>query len=775
MQLALPGVGTFVPGSWTIGNLANGASATLSIYAKVNTDTVVTTISNTATVSADQSDNNTDNNTATATLTVAQPSTDLSLTKTADQTNPAEGDIVKFTLKVTNNGNVADTNVAVNDLVPGGLTTLMAIPTQGSYVAGTGIWSVGTLNAGASATLTIYTKVNAGTAGSTIVNSATATGDLTDSNPANNTASASVTVKNPTASVDLSLTKTVDKTAPSEGDTVLFTVTVTNNSTNTTATNVNVSDLVPTGLKIVAAIPNAGGTYCGNAACGPLNLAAGQWSVGSLAPGASASLKIYTKVNGGTACQAITNTASLLTLDQADPNAANNSASASISVQGEDCGGNNNGGGGGNSSVNLSLTKTADNSSPNVGSTVHFTITVANESSSTAATNVAVNDVLPAGLIYVSSTASSGSYNANSGIWSVSTLAPQATSTLAITTTIDGDAACQAVTNTANVTADQSNVGDESASATVKVAGSGCGGGGGDSGADLSITKTADVSSATLNDTINYTLTVTNNGPQDATRVVASDTLPSDLTFVSANPGVGSFDSSTGLWTIGNLASGSSTTLTLAAKVNSGDPGDKIANTATVSGSQADSNAGNNSSTVKVNYNNSIHADISNGGGGGGGGGFLFNLIITKTGLGTGTVTSMDGNINCGQNCSASYPSGSQVTLSATPGSNSSFTGTWSGGGCSGDGSCVVTMTGNTAVNAHFSSKTNGNSGGNNNPKFAALILGDFTDTPSNATGSPGQVLGARTSLPRTGEDLPTLLLLVLIGLVVVDRKYKLI
>ena len=65
-------------------------------------------------------------------------------------------------------------------------------------------------------------------------------------------------------------------------------------------------------------------------------------------------------------------------------------------------------------------------------------------------------------------------------------------------------------------------------------------------------------------------------------------------------------------------------------------------------------------------------------------------LSATKDGSGTGTVASSPSGIDCGSDCSNDYDHGIDVTLTATPGSNSDFAG-WSGA-CSGIGTCVVTM-----------------------------------------------------------------------------------
>src|SRR5207247_9764469 len=79
----------------------------------------------------------------------------------------------------------------------------------------------------------------------------------------------------------------------------------------------------------------------------------------------------------------------------------------------------------------------------------------------------------------------------------------------------------------------------------------------------------------------------------------------------------------------------------------------------------------------------------------------LYTLTVTKTGSGGGTVTSSPAGIICGATCSASFASGTSVTLTATPASGSVFTG-WSGAGCSGTGSCAVTMNAAQSVTAPF-------------------------------------------------------------------------
>jgi hypothetical protein len=76
-------------------------------------------------------------------------------------------------------------------------------------------------------------------------------------------------------------------------------------------------------------------------------------------------------------------------------------------------------------------------------------------------------------------------------------------------------------------------------------------------------------------------------------------------------------------------------------------------------------------------------------------------LTVTKSGAGAGTVTSVPAGISCGATCSSVFAGGTVVTLTAAPTGSDVFAG-WSGGGCSGTGTCVVTLNADTTVTAQF-------------------------------------------------------------------------
>ena len=86
-------------------------------------------------------------------------------------------------------------------------------------------------------------------------------------------------------------------------------------------------------------------------------------------------------------------------------------------------------------------------------------------------------------------------------------------------------------------------------------------------------------------------------------------------------------------------------------------------------------------------------------------------LTVATSGSGTGTVTSSPAGISCPATCSATFPQDTQVTLTATPGTNDVFS-SWSGA-CSGTASCTVTVSAANSVTANFAAASTGGGGGN--------------------------------------------------------------
>ncbi|PUZ26065.1 hypothetical protein DCC81_17645 [Chitinophaga parva] len=537
---ATPATGTYnaATGKWTIGALTSGQATSMTISAIVNPDGVY---SNTATTSVTQADKDNSDNTASITTPVVTQLTNLSITKTADRTDADVNDLVLFTLTAKNNGPSKATNVTVTDLLPTGYTFMSA--SDAGYNNTTGKWTIATLASGATAQLQISTRVNAG---GNYTNTATIAGTELDTVSTDNSASVTVTA-HPVASVRV--TKTVDNATPDVNTSVTFTITAKNDGPSN-ATNVKVSDALPTGYTQTSATASTG-TFTG-----------GVWTIGSLANGASAILTVKAKVN---VTGNYINTATVSAAEK-DPDATDNTASAATTPV---------------PVADLQLAKTISNTTPDVGSNVTFTLTARNNGAS-AANNVVVNDVLKNGYTFVSANPAA-SYDDAAGNWVIGALAANASATLTITAKVNPTGAYD---NTAWISGlekdnDKTNDTAKVAAPTVRAL------------TDLSITKTVDSTTVDPGHNLHFTLTAHNAGPSDATGVTVTDLLPTGYTFVSAsNAG---YDKTTGTWTIGALASGSDAVLTITATVKTSGV---YTNTASITGTQTDTVAANNTASA---------------------------------------------------------------------------------------------------------------------------------------------------------------------------------
>ena len=191
--------------------------------------------------------------------------------------------------------------------------------------------------------------------------------------------------------------------------------------------------------------------------------------------------------------------------------------------------------------------------------------------------NVTVTDTLPAGL---TPTGWSGSPQWSCVIagqtvtcTNTNTLNAGASYTAIGITVSVAQSAASSLTNTATVSGGGQAVttNDSSSDPTTIV-----------SSSDLSLTKVTTSPGSGVGSTAIFTITLTNAGPTDATGVAVRDQLPSGLTYLSSIASVGSYNSGTGIWTVGNVASGLSPTLQISARV---DITGSLTNTAQVSAS----------------------------------------------------------------------------------------------------------------------------------------------------------------------------------------------
>jgi uncharacterized repeat protein (TIGR01451 family) len=234
-------------------------------------------------------------------------------------------------------------------------------------------------------------------------------------------------------------------------------------------------------------------------------------------------------------------------------------------------------------SADLAITQTAS-SSPTLNQNVTLTLTVTNNSG-IAATNVAVTDLLPSGLTYVSDD-SGGAYNSTTGTWAVGSVSGSGSNTLHIVATVE---TTDPITNLAQITANtplDPNPANNQASVTIHAPRE----------ADLAIVVSPDGGNATAKSDITYQLVVTNNGGDPAYNVQVASTFPLPIKSFTATAGV--FNSGTGAWNIASLGKGFSETLT--ATITPQACGSSETVMAQVSSGIADPNTGNNNSSTTV-------------------------------------------------------------------------------------------------------------------------------------------------------------------------------
>jgi uncharacterized repeat protein (TIGR01451 family)/fimbrial isopeptide formation D2 family protein len=566
---ASPSAGTnYSPatGVWQVGTIPAGGEKTLSIVAAVPGPGLFTNVA--AVSTTDQFDPDHSNDRGESTISTREA--DLAVTKTVDNATPNVGDLITFTVTVSNLGPDSANNVEITDSFPvAGLQLVSGTPSQGSFDSGTGVWTVGTVDVGVGSeqTLTIQARVLAPAANTVPpaqTNVATVTAaDEYDPDPSNDTDTATETPQY----ADLAVTKTTSNVQPNVGDTFTYTVTLQNLGT-ATATNVEVTEYFPSNIAVVDITPTTG-TRFNETPTG------GVWSVPTIAPGDSVVLVINARASNASVAF---NTVTITHSDVWDPNDSNNSSRTPTDPQ----------------SADLFMRKTVDNPRPEVGDEVTFTLTLENLGP-TAAQNVEVADALPAGLRFVSA-APADDYDSSTGVWEVFTLAANATTTLTITALVlepaSGTGAVSPSTNiaTATSTTVDPNPNNNTGTSTVTPL-----------QADLAVQKTASNLTPQIGTTFEYTIQLSNFGPDTASNFTVNDLLPPEVIYVSHAATVGTYDEDTGVWTSNTpVTTADRPKLVITVRVNTGNSGGIVTNTARVDSGTWDPDRDNNSSTEEV-------------------------------------------------------------------------------------------------------------------------------------------------------------------------------
>ncbi|WP_019268928.1 DUF11 domain-containing protein [Methanobrevibacter smithii] len=318
----------------------------------------------------------------------------------------------------------------------------------------------------------------------------------------------SLVVGNKTAGVNVTVPeinpdKTVDNEIPNFGDNVTYTVKVTNDGIGD-ANNVVITDVLDKGLKFL----NATGNFTYDEKTGTIT-----WIV-DLDKGETKTFNVNVTVLG---YGVLPNTVAV----------GNKTAVRNITVP------------------EIITVKEVNSSDIHIGDEITYTITVSN-SGKINATNVVIRDILPEGLKFINAS-NGGVYDPVTGIitWILNITA---NSTVDLTADV-------CVNKSGNIT-NTVNVGNKTSNCTIES---------GDI-VDLEIHIVADKSEIYVGDNVVYTVTVINNGPSDAINTIANILIPNALSILSYNATKGTFDITSGNWSIGNLTNGEKVVLTFVAK-----------------------------------------------------------------------------------------------------------------------------------------------------------------------------------------------------------------
>jgi uncharacterized repeat protein (TIGR01451 family) len=534
-----------------------------------------------------------------------KPGADLSITKTASPSPVVTGNVLTYTLSVNNNGPNTATNVVVSDPLPGGTTFGSCSSSQGScsLQGNSVVANLGDIKSPGFASVTIRVIVTA-PGNSTITNTAVVSSDTPDTSTANNTVSVTTNVTGvatptpvptgtptpgvpPGPTTDLVLSKTASPATVVSGSTVTFQLGVTNNKGGSaTATGVVVTDPLPVGATFLSCTTSQGS--CLGPAVGSNGTVVA--NLGSIPNPGFALVTIVATVTapGGTS---FTNTA-VVSSTTFDTDLSSNTASVSVTVAAAPTG------------ADLSVVKTSS-ANPSTGSSLTYTINVHNGGPDPA-TGVIVNDPIPSGTTFVSCVPSqgtctgpavgtNGTVTANLGGMALSS---NATITIVVNVTASAGSTLVNTAVVSSAVTDPNPANNSSTTVTLVLP----------PATDLSLTKTGLPNPVVTGNPLTYTVTVNNLGPNPANIVEVNDPLPPLTTFVSCTPSTGTCalvaggPSGTVRAQLGDMAFPGSATVTIVVQVNAPGPS-TLSNTATVSSTTPDLNAGNNSQTISTTVN----------------------------------------------------------------------------------------------------------------------------------------------------------------------------
>ncbi|EJS61639.1 hypothetical protein ICE_00831 [Bacillus cereus BAG1X1-2] len=614
---AIPASTTFIPDSVTINgiqqlgaqpalgvnipNIAPGETVTVTFQVNVISVPPSSSIMGNDTIlySYTVDPNGTPATTSTSTNIVTNPVLDAMITmvKSVDQTLVTLGDTITYTTILTNNGNTNATNITFTDFIPDGTTfitdsvTINGI-TQIGLNPNTGI-TIGSIAPNSSISIAFQVTATSTPVQNPIANSATASytfiadpnAPIVSRNVTSNTTFTTINTANILSS------KQVDKAFSHIGDTLTYTVTLTNNG-NSSAQNVIFTDAMSSGTKFITnsfsinGIPQSGADPTNGVNIGPITA------------GATVTVSFQVNVTSLPTQNPIVNFSST-SYQLVSPPDAETSISNPVSTQIKE--------------AILSMTKNESVSFADIGQTAFYTTSITNIGN-TDATNIVFTDALPSGLTFVPNTLTvdgvlQPSANPNTGVL-LATLPPNEIYSIVFQVTVNSIPPINPAPNTATTTYEFTVDPPISSAATsnttlLQI-----------NNATIISTKTANLTFADVGNTITFTLNLPNTGNVTATDVTIIDILDSNLSFVPNSFTVNgqtipNADLSTGV-NIGSINGGNTAIVTFQATVITLPTLNPISNSASttyhyvVDPSQPPITISNQSNTTTTQINSAI-------------------------------------------------------------------------------------------------------------------------------------------------------------------------
>ena len=475
------------------------------------------------------------------------------------------GDTLTYTIKLTNNGN-ADGTVTVTDEIPAGTTLVeKSITNNGVESNGTITWTDVEVKAGDTVEVSFKVTINNDTKTS-VRNTAV----IDDNKP---------TEEVETKVANITGAKSVDKSTAKVGDTLTYTIELTNSGNGDG--KVTVTDEIPTGTTLVADSITANGSY--NEENKTIT-----WTDVKVEAGKTAEVSFKATINSDTKTS-VTNKAVI------DGNKPTEEVETRI--------------------ANITGAKSVDKSTAKVGDTLTYTITLTN--SGNADGKVTVTDEVPTGTRIKDENTTGYNKETNTMTWSNVEVKAGKSVELTLEVVVKDDTT-DTVKNVAKI--DNKEIPEKPETKVANITG----------------IKTVDKTEAKVGDTLTYTITLTNNGNADGT-VTVTDEIPTGTTLVADSiTANGSYneENKTITWTDVKVEAGKTAEVSFKVTINN-DTKTSVTNKAVIDGNkpteEVETKVANITGTKTVDKTETKVGDT-----------LTYTITLTNSGNADGTVTVTD-------------------------------------------------------------------------------------------------------------------------------------